>query len=120
MHKFILASVLCLSVFDATAEQTYRFRDLSDAIVFARFKNEADGYNDRNPNTNHEPRHTAEQYVIDGIKVIVSNDYARHVSEKAVLQGKTIDRAKLAYIDECVSLTQNIKMCNDLWEERQK
>lgn len=120
MRKIVLMVSLAMAVFNATAEENYTISNLSDAVVFARFKSEADEAGriveerEKNSVTVHE------QYVIDGVKVIVTSKYDKRVRQRLEEASTKISAEKLSYMDECVSLIQNLKACNELWNERTK
>lgn len=120
MRKIVLMASLALAVFNATAEEVYKFNNLADAVVFARFKSEADEAGRIVEEREKNSRIVAEQYVIDGVKVIVTSKYDKRVRDRLEEASTKISAEKLSYMDECVSLMQNLKLCNELWNERNK
>lgn len=129
MRKIVALVALAFTVGDAFAQEKFEFNNLDEAIMFARFRSAADnpdgvqidvnGKKVRKDNQEQPaPRLTHQEYLIDGIKVLVTSDFKGNV---VVPKAKEkFDPNKAAYMDECISLTQNMDMCKQLWNERQK
>lgn len=128
MHKIVVMSSLALASFGAIAGEHIRFDNLDDAIHFVKFRNAADGVPDTVMPSGEKPygqrreqaptRQTHQEYLIDGMKVIVTSEYK---GEYIVPKPKEkFDANKALYMEECISLTQNMEVCKELWKERQK
>jgi hypothetical protein len=100
-------------------EEPIRFSSMFSAKMHARFKNEHDGYGDYK---DQEKVQTEELYVIDGVKVIVTNHYVKN--KEAQLDRKARreanDPRRMRYMEECISLTQDLNVCKELWEEAKR
>jgi len=127
MRKLLSVALLAMAS-NAFAEGAIRFNDLDDAIHFAKFRNAADGAADTVIPSGEKPygqyrekapaRQTHQEYLIDGMKVIVTSEYK---GEYIVPKPKEkFDANKALYMEECISLTQNMDVCKELWKERQK
>jgi hypothetical protein len=93
-----------------------KFNNMFDAKMYAGFKNEREGYGDyKDP----EIVKTEELYVIDGVKVIVTDRYVQYKEAQLDRKAKreANDPRRMKYMEECISLTQNLDVCKDLWEE---
>ena len=99
--------------------QPIRFSSDFSARAFVKFKNEREGYGDYK---DREIGQTEELYVIDGVKVIVTNNYVKN--KEAQLDRKARreanDPRRMRYMEECISLTQNLDVCKELWEEAKR
>ncbi len=100
-------------------DEPIKFSSEFSARAFVKFKNEREGYGDYK---NVENAQEEEMYIIDGVKVIVTNHYVKH--KEAQLDRKARreanDPRRMRYMEECISLTQDLNVCKELWEERQK
>lgn len=100
-------------------DEPIKFSSMFSAKMHARFKNEHDEYGDYK---DRERVQTEELYVIDGIKVIVTDYYVKN--KEAQLDRKARreanDPRRMRYMEECISLTQNLDVCKDLWEEAKR
>jgi hypothetical protein len=133
MRKLIYAASLAL-LFNTTPSWSQAYSSDSDSIhkneptkfssefsarAFVKFKNEREGYGDYK---DQEKVQTEELYIIDGVKVIVTNHYVKN--KEAQLDRKARreanDPRRMRYMEECISLTQDLNVCKELWEERQK
>jgi hypothetical protein len=124
MRKIVSTIILASMIGDVMAwsdpkPEEHIFSSMWDAITFARFKNAADGYGDYK---DAEPVYSAETYVIDGIKVIVTDTYMKNKEEYLDRKAKRnrSDPRRMKYMEECISLTQDLNVCKELWNERQK
>lgn len=100
-------------------EQPIKFSSMFSAKMHARFKNEHEGYGDYK---DYETVETEEMYIIDGIKVIVTDNYVKQKEAQLDRKAKRSanDPHRMKYMEECISLTQNLDVCKELWEERQR
>lgn len=131
MRKLIATALLAIMANNAMAygsseDNVLRASNLYTAMEYIRFLH-ATGSSDEFKN-HVEPKkietvpNNAEMYVIDGIKVIITDSYVKnkeeHLSRKA--NRSENDPIRMRYMEDCISLTQKLGVCKELWEERQK
>jgi len=100
-------------------DEPIKFSSEFSARAFVKFKNDREGYGDYK---NVENVHEEELYIIDGVKVIVTNNYVKN--KEAQLDRKARreanDPRRMRYMEECISLTQDLNVCKELWEEAKR
>lgn len=124
MRKILYLTSLIL-LFNATTswsqqkEEPIKFSSEFSARAFVKFKNEREEYGDYKDK---EIGQTEELYIIDGVKVIVTNHYVKN--KEAQLDRKARreanDPRRMKYMEECISLTQDLNICKELWEEAKR